>query len=300
MTGPPLPTAKCCALCLHSTLLSRPPLTQLYHGNRPPQALARLALPHFTLTATAIGPVAEPWAKDAANARALTALNPDKIEVAIETSDQEPAAVCFSCIHPPPASPRALATGLPPPSPSTRSQAFTCPASDGTPNPAALMQNGVSGGVMGKEGATDAAAATAMTTSSACALPETLPHGIVPSRILYRTLLGITLRSRAATDLFVHNPFPSDSTEPQSSKQLTLSGEAVGFISHAIREQLLVHRRAALELLRADELESRGARPLEDVWRDLGQVRESGPLLEPLAEDELEEIETDAMRIAGA
>ncbi|KAL9933020.1 hypothetical protein V8E36_008275 [Tilletia maclaganii] len=66
--------------------------TTLYHGNRPPQALARLALPHFTLTATAIGPVAEPWAKDAANARALTALNPDKIEVAIETSDQEPAA----------------------------------------------------------------------------------------------------------------------------------------------------------------------------------------------------------------
>ncbi|KAL9934189.1 hypothetical protein V8E36_006645 [Tilletia maclaganii] len=37
-------------------------------------------LPPLTLTATAVGPVAEQCAKDAANARALTAFNPDKIE----------------------------------------------------------------------------------------------------------------------------------------------------------------------------------------------------------------------------
>ncbi|KAL9940609.1 hypothetical protein V8E36_000097 [Tilletia maclaganii] len=61
--GPSLPTAK------------------LYHGTSPPQALARFApLPSLTLTTTAVGPVAEQCAEDAANARALITFDPDKIE----------------------------------------------------------------------------------------------------------------------------------------------------------------------------------------------------------------------------
>ncbi|KAL9940575.1 hypothetical protein V8E36_000063 [Tilletia maclaganii] len=53
-------------------------------------------------------------------------------------------------------------------------------ASNGTLNPAALMNN--NGGGKGKErDHTDAAAAAATTTSSASALPETPSHGIVPT-----------------------------------------------------------------------------------------------------------------------
>ncbi|KAL9937396.1 hypothetical protein V8E36_003805 [Tilletia maclaganii] len=107
-------------------------------------------------------------------------------------------------------------------------------------------------------------------------------------------ILRSTVKDRFEWDLC--SGLTPEAFASQLCADLGLSGEAVGIISHAIREQLLVHRRAALELLRADELESRGARPLEDVWRDLEQAREFGPLLEPLAEEELEKIEMDAMR----
>ncbi|KAL9934463.1 hypothetical protein V8E36_006919 [Tilletia maclaganii] len=128
--------------------------------------------------------------------------------------------------------------------------------------------------------------------------PSCAPCFDPKNKVIYRTLLGITLRSRAATDRFVqpatdqscrrqsrlrrrhprhsqvHGPdsrstandrfgwdlCPGLTTEAFASQlcaDLGLSGEAVGIISHAIYEQLLVHRRTALELLRADELESR-------------------------------------------
>jgi len=63
-----------------------------------------------------------------------------------------------------------------------------------------------------------------------------------------------------ANDRFGWDLCPGLTTEAFASQlcaDLGLSGEAVGIISHAICEQLLVHRRTALELLRADELASR-------------------------------------------
>ncbi|KAK0526406.1 Chromatin structure remodeling complex protein sfh1 [Tilletia horrida] len=107
-------------------------------------------------------------------------------------------------------------------------------------------------------------------------------------------ILRSTVKDRFEWDLC--SGLTPESFAQQLCADLGLSGEAVGIISHAIREQLLVHRRAALELLRSNELDSRGARPLEEVWRDLEQAREFGPLMEPLTEEELEKIEMDAMR----
>ncbi|KAE8215628.1 hypothetical protein CF327_g1156 [Tilletia walkeri] len=107
-------------------------------------------------------------------------------------------------------------------------------------------------------------------------------------------ILRSTVKDRFEWDL-CSNLTPEAFTR-QLCADLGLSGEAVTIISHAIREQLLVHRRAANELVRSNELESRGARGLEDIWRDLEQAREFGPLLEPLAEEELEKIEMDATR----
>ncbi|CAD6891773.1 unnamed protein product [Tilletia laevis] len=107
-------------------------------------------------------------------------------------------------------------------------------------------------------------------------------------------ILRSTVKDRFEWDL-CSNLTPEAFTA-QLCADLGLSGEASTIISHAIREQLLIHRRAANELVRANELESRGARALEDIWRDLEQAREFGPLMEPLAEEELEKIEMDAMR----
>ncbi|KAK0544033.1 Chromatin structure remodeling complex protein sfh1 [Tilletia horrida] len=107
-------------------------------------------------------------------------------------------------------------------------------------------------------------------------------------------ILRSTVKDRLEWDLC--SGLTPESFARQLCADLGLSGEAITIISHAIREQLLIHRRAALELIRAEELETRGARPLEDVWRDLEQAREFGPLMEPLADDELEKIEMDAMR----
>ncbi|KAL9938099.1 hypothetical protein V8E36_002722 [Tilletia maclaganii] len=107
-------------------------------------------------------------------------------------------------------------------------------------------------------------------------------------------ILRSTVKDRFEWDL--RSSLTPEAFASQLCADVGLSGEAVGILSHAIREQLLVHRRAAPELMRADELKSPGARPLEDVWRDLEQAGEFGPLLEPLAEDESEKTETDAMR----
>lgn len=88
----------------------------------------------------------------------------------------------------------------------------------------------------------------------------------------------------------------------QYCTELGLSGEALPLITHAIHEELLKHKKDALELgvLGGGEDENakrkRGARRMEGVWRDWWEREEFGPVLIEMDIYEMEKREQEKAR----
>jgi len=92
-----------------------------------------------------------------------------------------------------------------------------------------------------------------------------------------------------------------------------LGGEAPALVAHAIHEEILKHKKDAIEwgVLAGDAgmvgaqrgwgahaVRSRGPRPLRGVWRDWNDTGEFGPRLEVMSAEEMERREIERERIA--
>lgn len=88
-----------------------------------------------------------------------------------------------------------------------------------------------------------------------------------------------------------------------------LYGEAVPLVAHALHEEILKHKKDAIEwgVLTVEPLSARararnpfgpGPRPLVGVWRDWTEVAEFTPCLEIMSQEELERRELERERIA--
>lgn len=123
------------------------------------------------------------------------------------------------------------------------------------------------------------------------------------------------LRDRIEWDL--SSPLPPSLFARTYCADLGLSGEALPLITHAIHEELLKHKRDALDLKlfarthpRAQKGWERtagggprvnrreGARGLVGVWRDWGEREEFGPVLVELSTEEMERREVERTREA--
>jgi hypothetical protein len=112
-------------------------------------------------------------------------------------------------------------------------------------------------------------------------------------------------------------PLPGVSAFPGSPEALArilcgdlgLHGEAVTLVAHALHEEILKHKKDAIEwgVLTAEPLSARararnpfgpGPRPLVGVWRDWTEVPEFTPRLEVMSQEELERRELERERIA--
>lgn len=81
-------------------------------------------------------------------------------------------------------------------------------------------------------------------------------------------------------------------------RDLGLSPSASPLISHAIHEELLRHKKNCLEigLLHAGVRNTKGARPLEGVWREWSETTNFGPRVELLTLDEIDRLEAEKDR----
>ncbi|KAF9512885.1 hypothetical protein BS47DRAFT_1372665 [Hydnum rufescens UP504] len=83
-----------------------------------------------------------------------------------------------------------------------------------------------------------------------------------------------------------------------------LGGEAPALVAHAIHEEILKHKKDAIEWgvlaegLGRHTVRSRGPRPLRGVWRDWNDTGEFGPRLEVMSAEEMERREIERERIA--
>lgn len=88
--------------------------------------------------------------------------------------------------------------------------------------------------------------------------------------------------------------------------ELGLSGEAAPLIAHAIHEEILKHKKDAIEwgVLAGESHptqrghKTRGPKPLRGVWRDWTETGEYGPRLEVMSAEEMERREVERERIA--
>lgn len=83
-------------------------------------------------------------------------------------------------------------------------------------------------------------------------------------------------------------------------RDLGLSSAASPLISHAIHEELLRHKKNCLEigLFEAGVRKTRGARPLEGVWREWSETANFGPRVEVLSLDAIDRLENEKDRAA--
>ncbi|KAG8940386.1 Chromatin structure remodeling complex protein sfh1, partial [Tulasnella sp. 419] len=83
---------------------------------------------------------------------------------------------------------------------------------------------------------------------------------------------------------------------------LGLSGEALPLIAHAVQEEILKHKKDAVEwgIIGGDRAEGgrghRGPRRLKGIWRDWMEVKDYGPSIEELTPEELERREMERER----
>ncbi|KAG8913800.1 Chromatin structure remodeling complex protein sfh1 [Tulasnella sp. 418] len=83
---------------------------------------------------------------------------------------------------------------------------------------------------------------------------------------------------------------------------LGLSGEALPLIAHAVQEEILKHKKDAVEwgIIGGDRAEGgrghRGPRRLKSIWRDWMEVKDCGPSVEELTPEELERREMERER----
>jgi chromatin structure-remodeling complex subunit SFH1 len=121
------------------------------------------------------------------------------------------------------------------------------------------------------------------------------------------------LRDRIEWDL--SSALPPALFAAHYARDLGLSGEAAPLIAHAITDELLRHKKDALDLRLFKEshpseqakwektpgqprVNHRGARELEGVWRDWWEREEFSPVLIELGFDEMERRELDRVREA--
>ncbi|KDQ16751.1 hypothetical protein BOTBODRAFT_30664 [Botryobasidium botryosum FD-172 SS1] len=80
---------------------------------------------------------------------------------------------------------------------------------------------------------------------------------------------------------------------------LGLTGEAAPLIAHAMHEEILRHKRDAIEwgVLGGDQ-RRKGSKVLKGVWRDWVEAKEYGPRLEVLSAEEMEKREMERERAA--
>lgn len=122
------------------------------------------------------------------------------------------------------------------------------------------------------------------------------------------------LRDRIEWDL--SSPLPPAEFARHYCAEMGLTGEAVPLIAHAIHEELMKHKRDALELelfARTHPLEQAkwdrmgnqprttnryGAKGLVGVWRDWWERAEFSPLLVELTADDMDKRETERSREA--
>lgn len=102
----------------------------------------------------------------------------------------------------------------------------------------------------------------------------------------------------------------SSTVQPEEFAQtlcndLGLSGEAIPLVSHAIREEILKHKKDAVEwgVVGGGPLDysfgrgsQRGPRRLKGVWRDWMEVKDYGPRIDELTSEELEKREMEKER----
>lgn len=141
-----------------------------------------------------------------------------------------------------------------------------------------------------------------------------LPPHLVPSSTL-SSLSPYQSSQEVTDDPFL--PLPGVSAFPSSPEafarilcaDIGLHGEAVPLVAHALYEEILKHKKDAIEwgVLTAEPLSARararnpfgpGPRPLIGVWRDWTEVPEFTPRLEVMSQEELERRELERERIA--
>lgn len=123
------------------------------------------------------------------------------------------------------------------------------------------------------------------------------------------------LRDRIEWD--ISSSLPPSVFAKHYCSELGLTGEAIPLIAHAIHDELLKHKRDALELelfsLSHPEEQAKwektpgglprtnnryGAKPLVGVWREWGEKEEFGPVLVELTMEEMERRELERTREA--
>jgi chromatin structure-remodeling complex subunit SFH1 len=131
-----------------------------------------------------------------------------------------------------------------------------------------------------------------------CALPQ-----------LDLQIYTYNLRDRIEWDLGSNDLTPEQFTKHYCA-ELGLTGEAHAIIAHAIHEELLKHKKDALEMgwlgpgagvdwgdgtgnLRRD-----GPRKLKTIWRDWNERDDFGPSLAMMSMDEIEKKEMERIRAA--
>lgn len=141
------------------------------------------------------------------------------------------------------------------------------------------------------------------------------PHLIYPSASSESPLQSSIQDLNAES--IVGAPIPGSSDLPSTPEALArilcadigLHGEAVPLVAHALHEEILKHKKDAIEwgVLAVEPLSARararnpfgpGPKPLRGVWRDWIEVPEFTPRLEIMSQEEMERRELERERIA--
>lgn len=139
-------------------------------------------------------------------------------------------------------------------------------------------------------------------------LLDTIEWDLAPTPIASTPPVPPTL-SQSSTPTNTLPPCTTESFARILCADIGLHGEAVPIVAHAIHEEILKHKKDAIEwgVLAAEPMSARqrarnpfgpGPRAMRGVWRDWNEVGEFGPRLEIMSQEELERRELERERIA--